>query len=95
MKISSILVALLASVSLAVAADEAKPKAKAKVDPAAAFAKMDKNADGKLSKEEFVGTPKDDAAKAKKEAQFTAKDTDKDGFLSKEEFLAKPAKKAK
>lgn len=95
MKISSILVALLASLSLAVAADEAKPKAKAKVDPAAAFAKMDKNADGKLSKDEFLASAKDDAAKAKKEQQFTAKDTDKDGFVSKEEFLAKPAKKGK
>jgi Ca2+-binding EF-hand superfamily protein len=94
MKISSILVALLASVSLAVAADEAKPKApKPKADPAAAFAKMDKDGDGKLSKDEFLATAKDDAAKAKKEQQFTAKDKDKDGFVSKDEFLAKPEKK--
>ncbi len=33
---------------------DAKGKGKGKGDPAAAFAKMDKNSDGKLSKEEFT-----------------------------------------
>lgn len=89
MKITHILAALLVSASLAVAAEGDKP-AKPKPDPAAVFAKKDKDADGKLSKEEFLAGAKD-AAKA--EAAFTNKDKDKDGFVSKEEFLAKPAKK--
>lgn len=89
MKITSILVALLVSVSFGFAAEGNKPKP----DPAAQFAKMDKDGDAKLSKDEFLATAKDDAAKAKKAEVFAKKDKDADGFLSKEEFLAKPEKK--
>jgi Ca2+-binding EF-hand superfamily protein len=85
MKITSIFVALLMSVSFGFAAEGNK-----KPDPAAVFAKKDKDGDGKLSKEEFVANAKD-AAKA--EEAFANRDKDKDGFVSKEEFLAKPAKK--
>lgn len=95
MKIAAILSALLVSASLSFAAegDAKKPAGdKPKADPAAVFAKKDKNGDGKLSKEEFTAGAKD-AAKA--EAQFTAKDKDKDGSVSKEEFTAAPAKKKK
>ena len=94
MKIAALLSALLVSASLSFAAEgDKKPAegAKPKADPAAAFAKKDKNGDGKLSKEEFTAGAKD-AAKA--EAQFTAKDKDKDGSVSKEEFTAAPKKKA-
>jgi Ca2+-binding EF-hand superfamily protein len=96
MKIAAILSALLVSASLSFAAEgDAKNPAegaKPKADPAAVFAKKDKNGDGKLSKEEFTAGAKD-AAKA--EAQFTAKDKDKDGSVSKEEFTAAPAQKKK
>lgn len=96
MKITLALCAfLLASGLTLMAADKAdKPKAgKAKVDPEAAFKRMDKNADGKLSKEEFLGK-REGEAKTKGETQFTAKDKDKDGCLTLEEFKA-TGKKAK
>jgi Ca2+-binding EF-hand superfamily protein len=96
MKISSILVALLVSVSLAVAAEGDKPKQpKAKPAPEEVFKKKDTNADSKLSKEEFLASAKDDAAKAKMEKQFAAKDKDKDGFLTLDEFKATSPKKPK
>lgn len=94
MKLLTSLVAVLALSVTVNAADEKKPAAgaKPKVDPAAVFGKKDTNADGKLSKEEFVAKAKD-AAKA--ETQFAARDKDKDGFVSKEEFTAAPGKKKK
>ncbi len=58
---------------------------------ARAFAKADKNNDGKLNKEEFaaMGAGKTDQAKADK--AFARRDKDNDGFLSKEEFAAAAA----
>jgi Ca2+-binding EF-hand superfamily protein len=51
------------------------------------FAHKDKNADGKLSQEEFLGKiPADKAEKAK--ARFAKLDTDGSGDLSLEEFKA-------
>jgi Ca2+-binding EF-hand superfamily protein len=93
MKLLTFLAAVLALVVSVNAADEKKPAAgadKPKPDPAAVFGKKDTNADGKLSKEEFVAKAKD-AAKA--EQQFAARDKDKDGFVSKEEFTAVGKKK--
>ncbi len=97
MKLLTSLAAVLALTVSLQAADEKKPAdaaagAKPKMDPAAAFAKKDTNADGKLSKDEFMAKQKD-AAKA--ETMFTAKDKDKDGSVSKEEYMAKGGKKAK
>lgn len=65
------------------------------MDPAKAFAKLDTNSDGSVSKEEFLASPqaKKDAAKA--EASFAKKDKDSDGKLTKEEFTAAPKKKKK
>lgn len=76
-------------------ANAAEEGAKKKADPAKAFAKMDANSDGSISKEEFMASPqaKKDAAKAEK--GFGMKDKDKDGKLSKEEFTAAPKKKKK
>jgi hypothetical protein len=77
------------------AADEPakKPEGeKKKHDPAAMFAKKDKNNDGSLSKEEFTAGAKD-AAKA--EESFKKKDKDGDGKLSKEEATAVGKKKDK
>jgi len=90
MKLTSILFGLLVAASFSFAADEKKEGDKPKQDPAAMFAKKDKNGDGKVSKDEFLAGAKD-AAKA--EAAFTAKDKDKDGFLTKEEFAAGGGKK--
>lgn len=92
MKVITTILSVLALASFVNAAegDAKKPKA----DPAKAFAKLDTNSDGSLSKEEFLASPqaKKDAAKAEK--AFGGKDKDKDGKLTKEEFSA-PGKKKK
>lgn len=100
MKLLTSLAAVLAlSVSLN-AADEKKPAdaaagAKPKMDPAAAFAKLDKDGDKAVSKTEYMASPmaKKDAAKA--EAAFGKKDKDANGSLSLEEFSAAGGKKNK
>lgn len=56
---------------------------------AADFAEMDKDKDGKLSKEEFAGDKKGLLKK------FDKLDKDKDGSLSEEEFKATMKKKKK
>lgn len=61
------------------AAKEAAPAATEAAAPAADFAKLDTNADGSLSKEEF------DAAKLEGKT-FEAADADKDGKVTAEEL---------
>ena len=63
-----------------------------KPDPEEVFKKRDKDGDGKLSLEEFLGKRKDED-KVKAEKVFKRKDKDSDGFLTLEEFKAKPKKK--
>lgn len=74
----------LGMVGMARAAEE---KPKKQFDPEAAFKKMDKNSDGKLSLDEFKGKKKDEAL-ANAEKVFKAKDKDGDGSLTLEEFKA-------
>ena len=78
--------------NLATAAEEEK-KAKKKPDPAARFAKLDKDSDGKLSAEELKAGFKKKPEMAEK--ILKAKDKNKDGSLSKEEFVAKRTPKKK
>ena len=95
MKVITTILSVLALASFVNAADEGAKKEKPKMDPAKAFAKMDANSDGSVSKEEYMATPqaKKDAAKAEK--SFAGRDKDKDGKISKEEFTAAPKKKKK
>jgi Ca2+-binding EF-hand superfamily protein len=60
---------------------------KPKPDPEQLFTKMDTNADGKLSEEEFVGKRTGEKAD-KAKARFAKLDKDGDKSLSKDEFLA-------
>ncbi len=84
---------ILFSLSLAIplqaneAAGDKKPK---KPNPQAVFKKKDKDADGFLTKEEFVGKAKDTT---KAEAIFSKKDKNGDSKLSADEFTGKPAGK--
>ncbi len=65
---------------------------KPKRDPEARFKKMDKDGNGKLSLEEFVGK-RTGEKKERAEKVFKRKDKDGDGSLTFEEF--KPKKKKK
>jgi Ca2+-binding EF-hand superfamily protein len=63
-------------------------------EKAAMFTKKDADADGKLTKEEFLAKVKEEN-KAKMEANFTKLDKDADGALTKDEYLGTAAGKAK
>lgn len=67
------------------------PAATAAPVPAKRFHKLDKDADGRLSLEEFKANGKDPA---KREKRFRKLDANHDGYLSADEFAAgAPAKK--
>ena len=78
---------LAGGLCLPVIAQEKKEKS-----PEDLFKAMDKNGDGKLSKEEYVGAAEGEK-KTKKEDRFAALDTNKDGSLSLDEFKAGQKKK--
>jgi len=83
--------AMIVSLSTFGVAEDKKDKEKKKPDFAAIFKKLDKDADGKLTVDEFTGKKdKEKAAKA-----FKKRDKDSDGSLSLEEFTPKPRKKKK
>jgi Ca2+-binding EF-hand superfamily protein len=78
------------SFSSALAAD----KPKGEQDPEAVFKRMDKNSDGKITLEEFLGKREGDKAEQGKKA-FARLDKDSDGNVTLEEFKARGKKKAK
>ncbi len=73
------------------AAEEKKPEEK-KPDLEMSFKKRDKNSDGFLTEEEFIGKQTEAEKVEKIKKSFAAKDKDSDKKLSLEEFKA-PAKK--
>lgn len=77
---------LFGVVGTTIAAD--KPKA----SPEERFAKMDKNGDGKLSEDEFIGKKSGEMAD-KAKMQFKRLDKDGDGFVTLDEFKAAGKKK--
>lgn len=93
MKLILTLTALLASASLALAAEGDKPKRPdggdgKRPDPAEMFKKLDANSDGSISKDEFLAGPRAKQDPAKAGERFTMLDKDKDGKISKDEFAA-------
>ncbi|MBJ7327969.1 MAG: EF-hand domain-containing protein [Chthoniobacterales bacterium] len=68
---------------------------KPKADPTKAFAKMDANSDGTVTKEEFMATPKAQKDPEKAAKKFGKMDTDANGSLSLDEFKASAVKKDK
>ena len=73
--------------------DKDKKPEKKKADPAARFAKLDKDGDGKLDAEEMKAFSKKNPKAG--ERVLKRKDKDGDSKLSKDEFVAKPEKKKK
>jgi len=94
MKAITTILSVLAMASIVNAAEGDAKKEKPKMDPEKAFAKLDANSDGSITKEEWMASPqaKKDAAKAEK--AFGGKDKDADGKVTKAEFTA-PGKKKK
>lgn len=96
MKLVLTLTALLMSASLAMAAEGDKPKKPEggkpgegkRPNPEEIFKKLDANADGSVSKDEFLASPRAKQDPAKAEEHFSHVDKDGDGKLSKEEFVA-------
>lgn len=64
-----------------------KKKGGEKMSPEAAFKARDKNGDGKISKEEYLGKLDGDK-KAAAEKRFAASDKNGDGSLDQAEFTA-------
>ena len=95
MKRSSLaLVAIAASaLLLPVRAEEGADKPKA--DPAKAFAKIDANSDGSVTKAEFVASPRGQKDPEKAANKFTKMDADANGSVSLDEFKASAVKKDK
>jgi hypothetical protein len=83
----------LATVAGSAVAQE-KPDEKKKPDREAAFKKMDKNNDGKLTVEEFKANKKGKALENADKA-YARLDKDKDGSVSLEEFKNLPMPKKK
>ncbi len=63
------------------------------LDAVAEFQKLDKNSDGKLSKEEFVAGRNSEQTEEQAAAEFVKADKDKDGMLTLEEYKAIAPKK--
>jgi len=68
---------------------------KPKADPATAFAKIDANSDGSMTKEEFVASPRGQKDPEKAAKKFTKMDADANGSVSLDEFKANAANKDK
>ena len=85
-----LLLALGLALSLPLHAEDTKDSAgdKPKATPEENFKKKDKNSDGFLSLEEFIGKMEGEK-KTKGETKFGKKDSNKDSKLSLEEFSAK------
>lgn len=98
-QMKKILLTLLAVpfLTVAVQAEDAKPPKpdKPKMDPAAAFKKMDADSNGKVTLEEFKASPRWKKDPSKADEMFKKRDKDSSGDISMEEFTAKPEKPAK
>lgn len=97
MKSITSILAILALAATVNAADEKKPAAdgaKKKGNPEEMFKKLDKDANGSISKEEFMASPNAKKDEAKAAERFGKMDKNSDGSLTKEEMAPKKKKDA-
>ena len=90
----AVVTAVLALASVVYAKDPAAKKERKKPDPEKVFAQKDKDGDGSISLQEYIGKRKD-AAADKAKAMFEKLDTDGSGGLSKQELTAPPKRAGK
>ena len=95
MKLTTIALAVLATSALMVPCRAQEAPDKPKRTPEEAFAKLDKNSDGAVSKEEFMASKKAQKDPEKAAKKFGKMDADANGSLSLDEFKAGAAKKEK
>ena len=102
MKAITSILSILALAATLNAADGDAPKKpaaeagkKAPPSPEAMMKALDKNTDGKVSKEEFMASPGAKKDEAKAAERFGKMDKDKDGSLTLEEMTPKKKKDAK
>ncbi len=102
MKAITSILSILALAATLNAADGDAPKKpaaeagkKAPPSPEAMMKALDKNTDGKVSKEEFMASPGAKKDEAKAGERFGKMDKDKDGSLTLEEMTPKKKKDAK
>ena len=87
------LVVATSTLLLTARAEEGADKPKA--DPAKAFAKIDANSDGSVTKAEFMASPRGQKDPEKAAKKFTKMDADANGSVNLDEFKASAAKKDK
>ena len=95
MKYFLLATAVLATSALLLPARAEEGADKPKADPATAFAKIDANSDGSITKAEFVASPRGQKDPEKAAKKFTKMDADANGSVSLDEFKASAAKKDK
>lgn len=93
--ITSILAILALAATVNAAEGDKKPEegAKKKANPEEVFKRLDKDANGSVSKEEFLASPQAKKDEAKATERWTKLDKDANGSLTKEEFTAGGKKK--
>ena len=95
MKRSSLALVAIATSALLLPVRAEESADKPKADPATAFAKIDANSDGSMTKEEFVASPRGQKDPEKAAKKFTKMDADANGSVSLDEFKASAVKKDK
>ena len=90
-----LLATLATAIALPLCAFAAKADRQKKNEPAVAFATVDKDNNGSISKDEYVAAMKDKQSEDLAKSQFASLDKDSDGKLSKEEYAAAGGEKKK
>ena len=95
MKRSSLALVAIATSALLLPVRAEESADKPKADPAKAFAKIDANSDGSVTKAEFMASPRGQKDPEKAANKYTKMDADANGSVSLDEFKASASKQGK